>query len=135
MMSSEAMESDERAIRELIATWLAASKDGDIGKMLSLMADDVVFLVPGRPPLRGKAEFAATQAALSELSLEASSEVQEITVFGEWAYAWTQLTVVATPRSGGRPIMRAGPTLSILRKQQGVWLLVRDANMLAVQSA
>jgi uncharacterized protein (TIGR02246 family) len=127
------MEPDERAIRELIRTWLAASKDGDTEKVLSLMADDVVFLVPGRPPLRGKAEFAATQAALSEFSLEASSEIQEIRVFDDWAYCWTQLTVVTTPRSGGPPVMREGPTLSIFQKQQGEWLLVRDANMLAAR--
>jgi uncharacterized protein (TIGR02246 family) len=40
------MTSDERSIRELIATWLDASKVGDTKTVLSLMAEDVVFLVP-----------------------------------------------------------------------------------------
>ena len=48
------MQDDERAIRDLIATWLEASKAGDTEKVLSLMADDVVFLVTGHPPMRGR---------------------------------------------------------------------------------
>jgi uncharacterized protein (TIGR02246 family) len=126
------MQSDEQAIRKLIETWLSASKAGDTEKVLSLMADDVVFLVAGRPPIRGKAEFAAGQSAISQFSMEATSEVQEIKVFGEWAYCWTQLTVVVTPRSGGPSVKRAGPTLSLLQKQRGAWVIVRDANMLTV---
>ena len=126
------MEGDEQAIRDLIATWLAASKSGDTNKVLSLMADDVVFLVPGQPPMRGKAAFAAAQGALSDFSIDASSEIQEIEVCGEWAYCWTQLTVVVTPRDGRASMTRSGSTLSILQKQRGAWVIVRDANLLAV---
>src|SRR5258706_16140361 len=100
------------------------------------MADDVVFLVPGRPPMRGKAEFAAAQkGALGQFSFDAMSEVKEIKMLGDWAYCWTQLTVVMTPSNGGPPITRSGPTLSILRKQRGAWAIVRDANMLAAPAA
>jgi uncharacterized protein (TIGR02246 family) len=126
------MQSDEQAIRQLIQTWLSASKAGDTEKVLSLMADDVVFLVAGRPPIRGKAEFAASQSALSQFTMEADSAVQEIKVFGDWAYCWTELTVVVTPRSGGPSIKRAGPTLSVLQKQRDAWVIFRDANMLTV---
>jgi uncharacterized protein (TIGR02246 family) len=96
------------------------------------MADDVVFLVPGRPPMRGKSAFASGQAGLSEFSIEATSEVQEIKVRGEWAYCWTALTVVVTPRKGGATVKGSGNTLSILRKENGAWLLFRDANLPAV---
>jgi ketosteroid isomerase-like protein len=40
--------------------------------------------------------------------------------------------VIVTPRSGGTPVKRAGNTLSILQKQAGRWVIVRDANMLTV---
>ena len=52
------MHSDEDQIRQLIATWHAATRAGDIDTVLGLMTDDVVFLVPGRHPMR-KAEFEA----------------------------------------------------------------------------
>ena len=41
-----AMKDDERAIRELVDTWMAATRSGDADKVMSLMADDVVFMVP-----------------------------------------------------------------------------------------
>ena len=122
---------DEQAIRDLIATWLSASKAGDTETVLGLMSDDVVFLVCGRPPMRGKKEFAASQGALKDVEMDGVSEIQEVTVLGDWAYVWTQLTVDFRPRAGGIAQKRAGNTLSILRKHDGKWLLVRDANMLA----
>ncbi len=127
------MQDDEEAIRQLVATWMSASEAGDTEKVLSLMAEDVIFLVEGQPPMRGKAAFAAGQSALQRFRLEAYSEIQEVKVIGgEWAYLRTALTVVITPKDGGAPIRRAGDTLSILQKQDGQWLLVRDASMLAV---
>ena len=125
--------SDEDQIRELVTSWMTASRAGDVDTVLSLITDDVVFLVPGRPPMR-KDEFAsASRAQLSAAAprIEGSSDIQEIKVMGEWAFMWSRLRVVATPPDGGSPIERAGHTLSLLRKQNGRWLLARDANMLA----
>jgi uncharacterized protein (TIGR02246 family) len=124
--------SDEDEIRQLIATWMAATKAGDIDAVLSLMADDVVFLIPGQPPMSkvGFAAAARPQAGSPGPQFDGTSEIQEIKVLGEWAYLWTRLSVVVTPPSGP-PIMRAGHTLSILRKEQGKWVLARDANLLA----
>jgi uncharacterized protein (TIGR02246 family) len=125
------MRDDEQAVRDLVANWLSASKAGDTEKVLSLMADDVVFLVTGHPPMRGKAGFAAAQEGLAEIEMDATSEIQEIKVLGDWAYLWTDLTVVMTPKKGGAPIKRTGNTMSILKKQDGAWVIFRDANMLA----
>ena len=126
------MHSDEQAIRALIATWMAASRAGDTETVLGLMADDVVFLLPGQPPMRGKAAFAAAQFKQQPFKFDTTSEIEEIKVLGEWAYVWTTLSVVVVPADGAAPIKRQGNTLSILKKQSGKWLLFRDANMLAV---
>ena len=124
------MQDDEQAIRNLVASWFSATKAGDGQKVLSLMADDVVFLTPGNPPMR-KADFAASLAGLRQADIQATSEIQEIKLLGDWAYIWTQLSVVMTPKNGA-PVKRRGTTLSILQKRAGTWLMVRDANMLAV---
>jgi uncharacterized protein (TIGR02246 family) len=128
------MQSDEQEIRELIATWMAATKAGDINKVLSLMTDDVVFLTPGRNPMIGKAAFAAAsqaQASAGAPQFEGTSEIQEIRVMGDWAFMWTKLKVVITPPGAAPPMTRAGHTLSFLKKQNGKWVLARDANLLA----
>lgn len=127
------MQSDERELRQLVATWLAASKARDVETVLSLMADDVVFLVPGQPVMR-KAEFAAAARAQSSQDaprFDGTSEIQEIKILGDWAFMWTKLTVVVTPPGGAQTMTRAGHTLSIFEKQSGKWVLARDANMLA----
>jgi uncharacterized protein (TIGR02246 family) len=128
------VDSDERQIRKLVATWMAATTAGDLEAVLGLMADDVVFLVPGRPPMVGKAAFAAAARAPAGAEaprFDGQSEIQEIEVLGEWAFMWARLQVVVTPPGGAPPMARAGHTLSILRKRDGRWVLARDANLLA----
>jgi uncharacterized protein (TIGR02246 family) len=126
------MQSDEQAIRDLVFTWLSASKAGDNETVLSLMAEDAVFLQASEDPIRGRAAFARKQETLATIDIDASSDIQEIKVFGEWAYCWNYLTVVVTPHGGGPPVKRAGNVLSVLQKQNGRWVIVRDANMLSV---
>ena len=77
------MSNDERAIRELIPSWLTATAAGDIDLILALMADDVVFLTPGQE-LFGKEAFAAASRASAAMArVEATSEVQEVSVAGD----------------------------------------------------
>ena len=123
------MTDDERAIRDLVSTWMAASQAGDIETVLGLMADDVVFTVVGREPF-GKAEFAAASRGMTNVKMQGTSDIRELQVLGDWAYLRNYLTVTVTPPSG-KPMRRAGWTLTILRKTSGKWLLARDANLMA----
>lgn len=128
---------DEAQIRALIETWMVATRAGDMEAVMGLMTDDVVFLMPGRPA-RSRADFEAAaklQAGDAGPRIDGTSEIQEVQVAGGWAFARSHLTVTITPPGGGAlPIVRAGPVLSVFRKEQGRWLLARDANMLVVQA-
>lgn len=127
------MGTDELEIRDLVRRWLAASKAGDVDTVLTLMTDDVVFLVPGRAPMR-KPEFAALSRAPAggtPPQIDGRSEIQEIVVSGDVAFMWTKLSVVMTP-PGGQPVERAGHTLTVLRRVNGHWQIARDANLLTV---
>lgn len=124
------MTDDERAIRGLIDAWLAASKAGDLATVLSLMTDDVVFMVPGAQPF-GKQAFAAASEGMRNVRIERTSEIQEIKILGDWAYLRNYIEMTATPPGGGTPVRRSGHTLTILRKEpDGRWRLARDANLL-----
>ena len=127
------MHSDEQEIRQLVSTWMTASKAGDVETVLSLIADDAVFLLPGQAVMR-KADFAVAARAQSGQNapqFNGSSEIQEIKILGDWAFMWSKLTVIVTQPGGVQSTTRAGHTLSILKKQNGKWVLTRDANMLA----
>jgi uncharacterized protein (TIGR02246 family) len=122
------MSDDERAIRDLVETWMRASQAGDTARVLGLMADDVVFMVPGREPF-GKDAFAAMAKDMAGVRMEGSSEIRELQVLGDWAYLRNHITVAVTA-PGGKAMKRAGYTLTVLRKEGGKWLLARDANLL-----
>jgi uncharacterized protein (TIGR02246 family) len=130
------MSSDEQAIRDLVDLWHRATAAGEVDTILGLMTDDVVFLVPGQPPMRGRSAFERGLRALLERNrIESTGEVQEVEVSGNLAYCWAKLTVRVVPLAGGSEIIRAGNALSILRKQSnGSWALTRDANLLAPTS-
>jgi uncharacterized protein (TIGR02246 family) len=130
------MNIDEQAIRRLVAQWHSATAAGDVDTVLRLMAEDVVFLVPGQPPMTGRNTFEkGLRGLLISHRLESTSEIQEVYVSGDLGYCWSVLTVRIMPLSGGNAVVRTGSAVSILRKQaNGEWVVVRDANLLSIKS-
>jgi uncharacterized protein (TIGR02246 family) len=124
------MNADEAAIRAVVESWLQATRAGDVDKVLALMSDDVIFMVPGAEPF-GKKAFEEAAQKHAGARREISGEIRELKVLGDWAYLRNHLEVaMRTP--GGETSRRSGYTLTILRKQSdGRWLLTRDANLLA----
>jgi len=127
------VDGDQQAIREVLALWHRATAAGDVNTVVNLMAEDVVFLVPGHPPMRGRGAFEqGLRALLAQHQIESTGEIQEVEVSGDLAYAWSMLTVRIVPLAGGNATIRTGNALSILRKQgDGSWVVVRDANLLS----
>jgi uncharacterized protein (TIGR02246 family) len=122
------MNEDERAIRELVETWMAASKLGDVATVLDLMTDDVLFLTPGREPF-GKEEFNANSEALRGGRMDGHADTREIEVLGDTAWIRNFIEMTITP-PGGETTHRAGYTLTLLKKgRDGRWRLYRDANL------
>ena len=122
------MTHDERVIRDLVATWMKASETGDVDTVLSLMADDVIFMVPGREPF-GKDAFRAMSETMKSVRLTGTSDIRELKVLGDWAYIRNYVEITIVPPDGAA-MRRTGYTLSILRKQpDGKWVLWRDANL------
>ena len=128
------MASDEQQIRELVATWMSATRAGDIDTVLSLMTDDVVFLVPGAPPF-GKQKFAAAMKPAARRCSDAEDRRAQRNPGNPRAAAtgpscgrdspWrSRLPAAAGPRNA--PVTRS----RCCRKVDGRWLLARDANML-----
>lgn len=127
---------DEQSIRDLVARWHAATAAGDVATVLQLMADDVVFLVAGQPPMKGRSTFEQRlRGLLQSHRIVSTGDIQEVQVSGNLAYCWSIVTVRMAPLSGGNPVVRSGSALSVLRKEaSGEWVVARDANLLLVVS-
>jgi uncharacterized protein (TIGR02246 family) len=131
-MESEVTE-DERAIRQVVATWMEASQSGDATTVLSLMTDDAVFMVPGREPF-GREVFEAASNQPNAAKIEGTNEIVEVQILGDWAFTRNRIDLSIIPPTG-EPVRRSGYTLTLFRKESdGRWRLARDANLLAVKS-
>jgi uncharacterized protein (TIGR02246 family) len=123
------MDTDEKAIRDLVALWISATKAGDHATVLTLMTDDVIFMVPGREPF-GKEAFAVPDRSAAPV-IDGTAEVLEVQVHGNWAWARNYLNITFTP-PGGEPCALSGYTMGIYRRNaEGKWQLARDANFVA----
>ena len=72
------MSPDEQAIRTLVSRWHTATAAGDVDTVLALMDEDVVFLVPGHPPMRGRSTFErGLRNLLAQNRIESTNDVQE----------------------------------------------------------
>jgi uncharacterized protein (TIGR02246 family) len=126
------MERDEQAIRELHSTWIDAVNAGDLARLLTLIADDVVLLNPGGA-LLGRDGFSTVFSdAHKQSRLHCSSELEEVVVVGEVAYTRARDALSVTPITGGETTRLAGHRITVYRKQpDGRWLLARDAALLS----
>jgi len=123
------MQKDEHAIRELIEQWVEASMESDLDALLGLMAEDVMFMVPGGEPF-DREGFIAMHDAMKGGRVEVDYEIHELQVHGDFAFARNKVEVTAFPAAGGAGTERKGFTLTIFKKDShGNWLLYRDANL------
>jgi len=124
---TETTEDDKQAIRDMVDNWLEASKRGDSATLQTLLADDVIFITPGREPF-GKEAFEGGQDEMKDMKMEAEIDIKEIEVAGPWAWMRSFLAVTFTP-ADGNPSKMSGHILTVLQKQpNGQWVIKRDAN-------
>jgi uncharacterized protein (TIGR02246 family) len=122
---------DRGAIERFTAEWNAAMKAKDVVRLMSMVTEDVVFLPPGFPPIRGpqaaEAMYRSFFPQFSGIEQEAVSE--EVEVMGDWAFAWGMERIVLVPQGDSTPIRMDGKGLSILKRQaDGSWKCARAIN-------
>jgi uncharacterized protein (TIGR02246 family) len=126
------MASDERDIRAVHSIWIDAVNAADLARLLTLVAEDVVFLTPGQAPF-GRESFSSNfMAAHQQMRIYCTSELEEVVVVGEVAYTRSRDTLSVNPRAGGKAAQLAGHRMTVYRKQpDGRWLLSRDVHTLS----
>jgi len=126
------MASDEREIRTVHSIWSDAVNAGDLARLLTLVAEDVVFLTPGQAPSDREGFSSNFMAAHQQMRICCASELEEVVVVGEVAYTRSRDALSVTARGGGEATQFAGYRITIYRRQpDGRWLLARDAHTLS----
>jgi uncharacterized protein (TIGR02246 family) len=116
------------------SAWIGAVNAGDLDRLLGLMTNDAVFLSPGQAPV-GRDGFApGFLAAHQQAHIRCVSELQEVVVVGDAAYARSRDSLSVIPRDGAKAMQLAGDRLTVYRKNEGArWLLARDAHTLVAK--
>ena len=120
---------DIAAITEFNARYLKAINDGDSDTLASLTTPEHIMIMPGRPPLVGKAANDAANARVAQtVKIEETWTPIETFVSGDLAYQRGTYTVAATPKAPGSTTNRTrGTFLRIYKRQKnGEWRMVRD---------
>ena len=76
------MSGDEEQIREVVSTWMTATKARDAETVPSLISDDA-------------------QSQASAPQFDGTNDILETKVIADWALMRSELTVVTTPAGGG----------------------------------
>ena len=130
------METEEYTIRKFAEEWAEAFKAQDSGRLLDMVTEDVVFLPPGFPPIRGRDAVAAmyTRFFPQFSRVAQTTSIEEVVVSGDWAFVWGTESTVLTPKTDGPPIEMLGKGMSILKRQpDGTWRFARAINNAAMR--
>jgi ketosteroid isomerase-like protein len=94
---------------------------------MTVYENDVISMPPNQPPLIGKwAVRDMWESLLENYSIDASVQVKEVEIAGDWAYERGTYRMTLTPKVGGELIKDEGKYLDILRKQaDGSWKYAR----------
>lgn len=126
-METKQAQDDRQVIRDSVQRWLAASRKGELSTMLELLADDVLFIVPGKEPFGKGAFAAANQQQMQDVEMDATIDIKEIEVAGAWAWMRSFLEITFT--RDGKTAKHSGHILTIWQKRSdGRWVIKRDAN-------
>ena len=105
---------------------------GDLARLLTLVAEDVIFLTPGHAPSDREGFSSNFATAHQQMRIGCTSELEEVIVVGEVAYTRGRDALSVTPRAGGKAAQFAGHRMTVYRKlRDGRWLLSRDVHTLS----
>ena len=115
-----------RQTNELYAELLVA---GDVNTLMALYDEDAVLFPPSQSPLQGKAAIRASwEAYFADWdTMEARSVIDEIMVFGDWAYGHGHYRGRSRSTTNGEIIFEALKFSGLWRrKSDGSWVIARD---------
>ncbi len=119
---------DKPGIERALAAYNAALNGGETAKVMSLYADDGVFMPPYSPSAVGKAAVkAAYDAVFGELTFHVGFDIAEIEQLAPtWAFVRTNSSGTTDHRSTGKTTSEANQELFVMQKgADGDWRIAR----------
>jgi len=126
---------DVDAINQMREDTVTALGNNDLESWLAAWAEDAAIMPPNEMPILGRDEIGKWGKAFFDQMriLEFRRIPKEVTVAGDWAYAWGHFEGKVVARAGGEPFPMNIKYLEILRKQSDqswkIWRHMFSDNM------
>jgi uncharacterized protein (TIGR02246 family) len=117
---------DEAALKAMTVAWLDAYNAGDVEKIVAMYREDAVLMPPHAPVANGhsgiRAFLTADAAAAKAAGVKLVPGASASGVAGDTG--WDSGSYTITDASGA--VVDGGSYLSVSRKSDGKWLMIRD---------
>lgn len=117
---------EEAALKAITAEWLDAYNAGDVEKIVAMYAEDAVLMPPHAPVATGHAGIRAflttDTAAAKAAGVKLVPGAATVGVAGDTGWESGSYTIA----DAAGATVDSGSYLSVARKSNGKWLLVRD---------
>ncbi len=125
--SATSTESDVTAIENVIHEVGNALSAGDGNRWGASFTDDAVVMRPGELSTIGReANIGRLQLLFDHNVLQITFSVEEVLVFGDWAFARAIYSETVTPKEGGEAREIYGKSVNLLKRQtDGSWKIAR----------
>ena len=118
------MSSDVDGINATLERYIAAVNAGDVDTYGGTMTKNVVFMPPDAPKLIGReaVQAWAKKEFFDPYRIRFQVKVDDVQVFGSWAFAPASFALDLTPKAGGEQVRRAGKSMNVFQRQaDGSW--------------
>jgi uncharacterized protein (TIGR02246 family) len=121
-------ETDLEAIDSVRDAHVAALNAGDAEAWVAQFTDDGVQMPPNAPANVGRTMIGSwSQAFLAQFRLQFALAVNEVRVFGEWAFERGGYTISLHPKAGGPAMQDSGKYITVYQRKPGdTWRMARD---------
>lgn len=119
---------DRQQLATLLREHVDAVNASNVEAILAGMTDDVVYLPPGQPLVRGQEALRKVMEPFyGSNDAQVSMRAEETVVDGDWAWEWGHLSGSIRPRSVAHASAFEGKYLYIYQRQRdGSWKIARD---------
>lgn len=121
-MESETTNNDVERLTELRDEYVEAENTGDVDGILETCRDDILFIPPEAPPVKGidaSREFLGEFLDTFDITIELSREA--ISVVGDLAYEWGTVSGTLTPPDGQSEPVSNSYLIVYQRDSDGTW--------------
>lgn len=126
---------DEKMVNERLQTYFAALNRSDVETIVAGYAPNGIFMAPDFPAFAGTDQIRkGYETIFSQIKLQISVKIHEITVAGDFAFAYTESEGTVTIKANNQVIPEKNKELFVLNKSGNAWLIKQYAfNKIAPQ--